>query len=57
MIPTLYQDLWRRGLETDDWHLKLCGAGGGGFILGFTRDFRAVRKAFEGYQLRIVYQL
>jgi mevalonate kinase len=57
MIPTLYRDLWRRGLETADWHLKLCGAGGGGFILGFTRDFRAVRKAFEGYQLRIAYQL
>lgn len=57
MIPTLYHALWQHGLETDDFHLKLCGAGGGGFILGFTRNFRKARPALEGHQLRVVYIL
>ena len=41
MIPKLFQQLWRDGLESDDFSLKLCGAGGGGFILGLTKDMSA----------------
>jgi len=47
MIPESVQGLWKRGLETDDFTLKLCGSGGGGFILGFTKDFDAMKKQFE----------
>jgi mevalonate kinase len=57
MIPPLYRDLWKQGLSSQDFYLKLCGAGGGGFILGFAPDFKAVRRAFEGYQLRIAFSL
>ncbi|MCB0662947.1 MAG: hypothetical protein KDC24_09420 [Saprospiraceae bacterium] len=36
MILPEHLDLWDKGLETGDFYLKLCGAGGGGFVLGFT---------------------
>ena len=39
MIPTKERGLWTRGLETGDYILKLCGAGGGGFILGYSNKF------------------
>ena len=57
MIPTLYRDIWRQGLETDRYYLKLCGAGGGGFILGFAKDMDYLLKDLDGYQLRVVYKL
>lgn len=36
MIPTQMRGLWTRGLESGSYVLKLCGAGGGGFILGYS---------------------
>ena len=36
-IPTNYLPLWEKGLDTDDFYLKLCGAGGGGYLLGFAK--------------------
>ena len=38
MIPEQFHGVWQKGLETDDYYLKLCGSGGGGYILGFTQD-------------------
>lgn len=57
MIPPLYRQIWQYGLESDKYYLKLCGAGGGGFILGFTPHFNAIRTALTDYQLRVVYKL
>ena len=39
MIPDSFSALWKEGLNSDYFKLKLCGAGGGGFILGITKDF------------------
>ena len=38
MIPGPVRPLWRRGLETGRWTLKLCGSGGGGYVLGFAPE-------------------
>ncbi len=38
MIPGSYMDLWEELLDTEDMRLKLCGAGGGGFLLFFCED-------------------
>jgi mevalonate kinase len=38
MIPLPFQHLWRDALCEDVFRLKLCGAGGGGFILGFAKN-------------------
>lgn len=52
MIPTIFQDIWQTGLEGHQFYLKLCGAGGGGFLLGMTRDFESARKVLEGQEIR-----
>lgn len=44
MIPNGYEALWRKGLESNLFTLKLCGAGGGGFILGFTTDYHQTNR-------------
>ncbi|MGB5361424.1 MAG: mevalonate kinase, partial [Eudoraea sp.] len=38
MIPKEFHKLWENGIETNYYYLKLCGSGGGGYILGFTQD-------------------
>lgn len=38
LIPEGYRSIWREGLLTGSFYIKLCGAGGGGFLLGFTAD-------------------
>ena len=37
MIPVSLREHWEQGLETEDYLLKICGAGGGGFLLGITK--------------------
>lgn len=57
MIPQEFQTLWAKGLETNDYYLKLCGSGGGGFILGFTQDLKKAEAALAGHSLEVVYHL
>lgn len=44
------------GLSTDNFYLKLCGSGGGGFMLGFTRDKQETRNYFlkNGFDIRFL---
>jgi len=37
---------WASALDTDFCRLKLCGAGGGGYILGFTKDREKAKELF-----------
>jgi len=55
MIPETFHQLWQQGIETNDYYLKLCGSGGGGFILGFTQDFEKAKKSLKQYPLEVVY--
>lgn len=55
MIPVKFHDLWKRGIETNEYYLKLCGSGGGGYILGFTQDIEKAKKSLHGYNLEVVY--
>tara|TARA_R100000935_G_C2832531_1_gene165996 strand:- start:870 stop:1808 length:939 start_codon:yes stop_codon:yes gene_type:complete len=55
MIPAKFHKLWQRGIDTNDYYLKLCGSGGGGYILGFTEDIDKARHALKDYRLEIVY--
>ncbi len=38
LIPGRLSEIWARGLAEDSFYLKLCGSGGGGFMLGFSTD-------------------
>jgi len=51
MILPAFHDLWLKGLTGDLFKLKLCGAGGGGFILGHAQDYIAAKKQMRGYKL------
>lgn len=55
MIPLKFHDLWKKGLETNQYYLKLCGSGGGGYMLGFTEDIDKAKKALSDYKLEVVY--
>lgn len=56
MIPEEFHGVWQKGIETNDYYLKLCGSGGGGYILGFTEDLEKAKKSLKEYTLEVVYQ-
>jgi mevalonate kinase len=55
MIPLEFHELWKKGIDTNDYYLKLCGSGGGGYILGFTEDIEKAKSSLDGYKLEVVY--
>ncbi|MBT8304765.1 MAG: mevalonate kinase [Bacteroidia bacterium] len=55
MIPKQFHELWKKGIETNEYYLKLCGSGGGGYILGFTQDFEKAKNSLKDYKLEVVY--
>ena len=55
MIPQQFHELWQKGIETNDYYLKLCGSGGGGYILGFTEDLEKAKTSLKGHKLEVVY--
>ena len=57
MIPDAFKEVWSKGIETGDYYLKLCGSGGGGYILGFTRDFEKAQIELKDYQLELVHKI
>jgi mevalonate kinase len=56
MIPEQFHGVWQHGIDTNDYYLKLCGSGGGGYILGFTEDLEKAKKSLKDYKLEVVYQ-
>ncbi len=56
MIPEKFHELWKKGIETNDYYLKLCGSGGGGYILGFTQDLEKAQQSLKGHKIEVVYQ-
>jgi len=56
MIPQTFHQLWKKGIETNDYYLKLCGSGGGGYILGFTQDFEKAKEVLKNHKLELVYR-
>jgi len=55
MIPEKFHQLWASGIESNDYYLKLCGSGGGGYILGFTQDLNKAKAALSDHKLEVVY--
>ena len=56
MIPEQFHTIWQQGLDSNDYYLKLCGSGGGGYILGFTENLEQAKKSLKDYKLEVVYQ-
>ncbi len=56
MIPEQFHGIWQNGIDSNDYYLKLCGSGGGGYILGFTEDLEKAKASLKDYKLEVVYQ-
>ena len=56
MIPVAFHKIWEDGLQSNDYYLKLCGSGGGGYILGFTEDYEIAQQKLKDYKLELVYR-
>ena len=55
MIPKEFHNVWQRGIENNSYFLKLCGSGGGGYILGFTENFKEAKEQLKDHRLEVVY--
>jgi mevalonate kinase len=51
VIPEKYLSIWKQGIENGRYALKLCGSGGGGYLVGFTPDMSFVRQDLGRYAL------
>ena len=50
MIPNQLVNIWKEGLKSDSYYMKLCGSGGGGFFLVF--DFNEqINSRFSDFNL------
>jgi mevalonate kinase len=56
MIPSAFHKVWEQGIVSNDYYLKLCGSGGGGYILGFTEDYQKAKEQLNQYKLELVYR-
>jgi mevalonate kinase len=56
MIPNKFHKIWKTGIESGSYFLKLCGSGGGGYILGFAPNIEKAKKDLSGYNLEVVYR-
>lgn len=51
MIPKTLHNFWANSLERQDFVLKICGAGGGGFVLGFARNVETAQALAKEFQI------
>ena len=56
MIPNKFHKIWKTGIESGSYFLKLCGSGGGGYILGFAPNIEKAKKDLVGFNLEVVYR-
>ncbi len=56
MIPENFHQLWEQGIQTNAYYLKLCGSGGGGYMLGFTEDYDKAKDILKDHKLELVYR-
>jgi mevalonate kinase len=56
MIPRRFRKVWKRGLDTQSYYLKLCGSGGGGYLLGFAEDLEKAQAELQDHDLKIIHR-
>lgn len=54
ILPEI-KPLWKQGLESNAYYLKLCGAGGGGYYLGWTnKSIKELKTFLPEQQLEVI---
>jgi len=56
MIPQRLLDAWQYGIQTNSYYLKLCGSGGGGYVLGFTKDYEKAKNHLKDFDTEVIYR-
>ncbi|MEO9533376.1 MAG: hypothetical protein ABJG68_10585 [Crocinitomicaceae bacterium] len=56
LIPTPFENLVKEGLDTGNYFLKICGSGGGGYMLGFTQNWETAQEQLKEQDLEILYR-
>ncbi len=51
LILEKHISIWQKALKNDAFYLKICGAGGGGFMLGFCKDKKEVLDVFDSEEI------
>jgi len=51
LIPGFLHDVWRYGIESGKYSLKINGAGGGGFVLGYSNISEQELKSILPYKI------
>ena len=54
MIPAAIREIWQEGVKTEKYSLKLCGSGGGGFMLGFTTNYEEAKSTLREQGVKII---
>jgi mevalonate kinase len=54
MIIPEFKSIWKQGIDSDAYYLKLCGAGGGGYLLGFSRNKSQLDQLHNDTPLTII---
>ena len=54
MIPNHIESTWKEGLKSNDYFLKLCGSGGGGYIIGFSFDLLKANNQLKDYNFQVL---
>ena len=52
-IPENVKDFFFFDIDKDGFQVKLCGAGGGGFLLGFTKDIEKTKDYWQNTEYQI----
>lgn len=56
IFPDSYKKLVVDGIQSRDYFLKVCGAGGGGYMLGYTDKWEKVQEQLAGEKLEVLYK-
>ncbi|MNU74848.1 hypothetical protein D3C71_643600 [compost metagenome] len=56
LIPKKYQSIVQQGLDTKDYYLKICGSGGGGYMIGFTQNWEETQQLLQDEDLEVFYR-
>ncbi len=54
MIPGIFRPLWQEGLTSGAYSMKLCGAGGGGYLLGYAGDYAKAAETWQKHTVKPV---
>lgn len=52
MISQNFNKIWKIGLESEDYFLKLCGSGGGGYIIGFSLNLQKAKEQLSAFNFK-----